>query len=343
MMVPVLTGLMKIEFTDKPKPMVLSREVLVKVECCGICGSDVHGYSNGMTVQLGTVMGHECSGVVVEVGEEVKSVQPDDRVWVKPLTQCGECYWCKKGQYTRCLNTFERVMGLTPRYDGAFAEYILIKHPDQMLFKLPPEVSFEEGALVEPLAVSLHAVRSSRFMLGDRVVVVGAGMIGLLLIQVLRTSGCGTIVAMDIDERKLQRARRMGADACFDPASPGCIREVMELTKGRGADMAFEAVGVSPAVASAVGSARAGGRVVLVGNVSPKVEIPLQAVVSRQIVVLGSCASQGEYPECLELIARRRVDVDSFVSARAPLSDGAAWFDRLHRQEPDLMKVILEP
>ena len=198
MMVPVLTGLMRIEFREKPKPKVLPCDVLVRVECCGICGSDVHGYSNGMTVQLGTVMGHECSGVVVEVGEEVKNVQPSDRVWVKPFTQCGECYWCKKGQYTRCLKIFERVMGLTPRYDGAFAEYVLIRHPDQMLFKLPPKVSFEEGALVEPLAISLHAVRSSRFRLGDRVVVVGAGTIGLGVIQFLKLAGANRIIVLEV-------------------------------------------------------------------------------------------------------------------------------------------------
>jgi threonine dehydrogenase-like Zn-dependent dehydrogenase len=172
--VPVLVDLGKIKFQEKPKPEPLSGEALIKVEYCGICGSDVYGYSKGMTVQLGTVMGHECSGVVVEVGKEVQNVQPGDRVWVKPATQCGECYWCQRGQFKSCLKTFERIIGLSPKNDGAFAEYLLVKYPNGMLFKLSPKVSFQEAALVEPLSVSLHGVRMSRFKPGDRAVVVGA-------------------------------------------------------------------------------------------------------------------------------------------------------------------------
>ena len=169
MQIPVFTDLKKIEFQERPKPEVQSGDVLVRVEYCGICGSDVHGYLNGIMVPKGTVMGHECSGVVAEVGEGVQGFASGDRVVVKPIPQCGECYWCQRGQYSLCPKAFERAIGITPANDGAFAEYIRIQYPNEMLFKLPDSVTLREAALVEPLATSLHGVRMSRFKPGDRV------------------------------------------------------------------------------------------------------------------------------------------------------------------------------
>ena len=191
MRVPVFTELKKIEFQEKPKPVIDSTDVLLKVEYCGICGSDVHGYLNGILIPLGTVMGHECAGVVAEVGNKVQDFKVGDRVVAKPIPQCGECYWCKKGQYSLCPTSFGQAFGITPENDGAFAEFLQVKHPKEMLFRLPEGVSFQEGALVEPLATSLHAVRTSRFGLGDNVVILGAGMIGLGVLQFVKLGGAG--------------------------------------------------------------------------------------------------------------------------------------------------------
>jgi len=191
------------------------------------------------------------------------------------------------------------------------------------------------------LSVAVHAVRLARPDIGETAVVVGAGMIGLLIVQCLRASGCGTVIALDLDAVKLQRARELGADLALDPASS--LKEILARTEGRGADLAFEAVGVSAATQTAAGAVRKGGRVVLVGNIAPRVDLPLQTVVTRQIALLGSCASQGEYPACLSLIANGRIDLGSLISARVPLAEGARWFDKLRKQEPNLMKVILEP
>jgi L-iditol 2-dehydrogenase len=162
-------------------------------------------------------------------------------------------------------------------------------------------------------------------------------------VQTLRAAGCGTIIAVDLDEGKLDLARRLGADVGLKSDACHVVSEVAQLTGGRGADVAFEVVGIAPTVVLAIETVRKGGSVTLVGNITPKVEMPLQSVVIREITVNGSCASCGEYPACLEMIARGSIDVEALISAVAPLKEGNAWFQRLYRQEPGLMKVILVP
>ncbi len=168
-------------------------------------------------------------------------------------------------------------------------------------------------------------------------------MIGLFIVQSLRATGCGRIVAVDIDQDRLDMACTFGADIALRSDLCDVPAEVLKHTEGLGADVAFEAVGINETVAAAVASVRKGGAVVLVGNVSPAVGLPLQAVVTRQISIHGSCASCGEYPQCLDMIASSVIDVDSLISAKAPLSDGASWFKRLYDREKKLMKVILIP
>jgi L-iditol 2-dehydrogenase len=197
--------------------------------------------------------------------------------------------------------------------------------------------------MVEALSIAVHAAGRATLSSRDTAVVVGAGMIGLLVVQVLRAAGCAAIVALDLDPARLELARKLGADAALKADDAGAVEEVKRRTDGRGVDAAFEVVGVGPAVQAAVGLLRKGGRLVLVGNLAAKVDLPLQAVVTRELTLLGSCASAGEYPACLDLMAGGRVDVAPLISAVAPLEEGAAWFERLHRREPGLLKVILRP
>jgi len=173
--------------------------------------------------------------------------------------------------------------------------------------------------------------------------VVGSGMIGLLAIQALRLAGCGRVVAVDVDSGRLELARQVGADAQLNPQACDVPAEVAKLTEGRGADIALEAVGATEPVKTALACLRKGGTLTLVGNVSPAVELPLQAVVTRQITLRGSCASAGEYPACIDLVARGAIRVDPLISAIAPLEDGPQWFARLYACEAGLMKVILQP
>jgi L-iditol 2-dehydrogenase len=339
----VLQEYNQFELRDMPQPEIRADEVLVKVKACGICGSDVHGMdgSTGRR-QPPIVMGHEAAGVIAEVGSNVTGWQVGDRVTFDSTVYCGECHFCRRGKVNLCDN--RRVLGVACddyRMDGAFAEYVAI--PQRILYRLPDAITFEHAAMVEPVSVALHAVWRTPIRLNDTAVVMGVGMIGLLVLQVLRASGCGTVVAVDIDQGKLDLARELGADLALNPNECDVPEAISQKTEGRGAQVAFEVVGVTPTIVSAVKSIGKGGTVTLIGNVSPEVAIPLQDVVARQISLRGSYASAGEYPTCLEMIAGGAVEVNPLISAVAPLSEGQSWFDRLYRKEPGLMKVILAP
>ena len=335
----------RFRFEEFPKPICKPDEVLVRVRACAICGSDVHGMdgSTGRRVPP-IVMGHEAAGVVEETGVDAEAAgyRPGDRVTFDSTVSCGRCPYCRQGDVNLCDD--RKVLGVSCaeyRLHGAFAEYVAV--PARILYRLPDAVSFEHAAMVEPLSVALHAVRRSGAVPGDATVVVGAGLIGLLVVQLLRNAGCSPIFAVDLAQSRLDLARRLGADITLRSDAVDVPAAVFAATGGRGAAVAFECVGVTPTVRTAVAVLRKGGALTLVGNVAPTVDLPLQSVVTRQLTLHGSCASAGEYPQCLELIASGQVDVDALLSAVAPLSEGDAWFQRLHAAEPGLMKVVLVP
>lgn len=328
---------------DVPEPELRSDSVLVAVQACGICGSDVHGMdgSTGRR-QPPIIMGHEASGIIAKVGRDVQDWQPGARVTFDSTIYCGVCDFCRKGQINLCDN--RRVLGVSCgdyRQNGAFAEYVAL--PPRILYRLADSLPFEHAAMTEPLSIAFHAVQRSGVKPGDSAVVVGAGLIGLLIVQTLRMAGCSQIAAVDIAPAKLTLARRFGATATIDSAKPGALKDILDLTNGRGSDAIFEAVGVAPTVDLAVRASRKGGSVTLVGNVAPTVEFPLQVCVTREITVFGSCASCGDYPACLEALGRGTIDVAPLISAVAPLEDGPKWFDRLYQREPGLFKVVLKP
>ncbi|NQU42509.1 galactitol-1-phosphate 5-dehydrogenase [bacterium] len=326
-----------------PQPEPGPGEVLIRVEACGICGSDVHGMdgSTGRR-QPPVIMGHEAAGVIEEVGSDTIDWRPGDRVTFDSTVYCGACWFCRRGQVNLCDN--RRVLGVSCddyRCDGAFAEYVVV--PQHILYRLPDGLSFERAAMVEGLSIAVHAAERARPRLGDTAVVVGAGMIGLLVVQVLRNAGCGQIIAVDLDLARLELARKLGANHGLKADETDVAREVRDMTGGRGADLAFEVVGATAPVHTALDCLRKGGTLGLVGNVSQRIDLPLQSVVTREITLLGSCASAGEYPVCLNLLAREAVQVDPLISAIAPLEEGPDWFKRLYDREPGLMKVILKP
>lgn len=340
----VLESYNNLVYKDMPEPEYKPNEVLVRVKACGICGSDIHGFdgSSGRR-NPPLIMGHEASGVIVEAGSAVKNYKVGDRVTFDSTVYDLDDWYTLKGKYN--LSDSRMVLGVSPKEykrHGAFAEYVVV--PEHILYHLPDSVSFEQAAMVESVAVAAHAIDLTPINLRDTALVVGTGMIGLFLVQLLKLSNAGTIIAIDIDDQKLALAKKFGADHTFNSATDSNIHEViLALTHNRGADVAFEAVGVSATIKMAIENVRKAATVTLVGNISPKVEIPLQAVVTREVRLQGSCAIAGEYGIVLELIEKGLVDVDSLLSATAPLEDGASWFKRLYDKEPGLNKVILQP
>ena len=330
-------------YQDVPEPEIGAEEVLIQVKACGICGSDVHGMDGSTGRRIPPlIMGHEASGVITQVGEQVKDFAAGDRVTFDSTIYCGECFFCRKGQINLCDN--RKVLGVSCqeyRHHGAFAEYVAV--PQRILYRLPETVSFEQAAMVEPVSIAFHAEALTPVSLNDTAVVVGSGMIGLLLIQALSLAGCGQIIAVDLAPEKLAMASQAGADVTLQADQTDVAAEVFKLTGHRGADIAFEVVGNTAALNTAAAAVRKGGTITLIGNLSPTVDLPLQTIVTRQIRVQGSCASNGEYPSCLDMIAAGRINVDMLISKIAPLSEGAIWFQKLYNGEDNLMKVILEP
>lgn len=288
-------------------------------------------------------MGHEAAGEIVGVGPQVERWQAGDRVTFDSTISCGTCAFCREGQVNLCET--RRVVGVAPaeyRQHGAFAELLAV--PARILYALPATLPFTHAAMIEPVSIAVHAVQRVRLAPADTVVVVGSGMIGLFVIQALRWAGAQRIIAVDLAENRLALARELGATDTIKSDAGDVAAEVIRLTGGRGADVAFEVVGVSVTLNLALATLRRGGSAVLVGNLAARTDFPLQAVVTREITLYGSCSSAGEYPLCLDLISRGIIRVDPMISAVAPLAEGAAWFRRLSAKDGDkYMKVILQP
>jgi len=330
-------------YKDVAAPICAPNEVIIDVKACGICGSDVHGM-DGSTGRRRPpiIMGHEAAGVISACGPDVTDYTIGDRVTFDSTIYCGACAFCKQGRVNLCDNRM--VLGVSCadyRRHGAFAEQVAV--PAHILYRLPDGLSFEKAAMVEALSVAVHAVSRAGVPHDEPALVLGAGMIGLLIIQTLRAKGCTHIIVADIDEARLAMAREFGASTTLVVGKQDLLKEVRALTNGLGVAVAYDAVGSIDTPATVIEATRKGGSVGLVGNLSASANLPLQSAVTREISIYGSCASAGEYPECLDLIASGAVDVNTLISATPPLSEGPHWFDRLYRKEPGLMKIILRP
>jgi L-iditol 2-dehydrogenase len=328
---------------ELPVPEPGEGEILVRVAACGICGSDVHGYDGTSGRRIPPiVMGHEAAGYVESVGRGVEGFKPGDRITFDSTVYCGACEFCHRGEVNLCDN--RQVVGVSCgdyRRAGAFAEYVSV--PQRICYHLPEGLAFQEAAMLEAVAVALHAVHVSEMKGGETTLVIGAGMIGLLTLQAAKALGAGEVMIADIDATRLERAKSLGAKETLLLSGDALVKEVLARTGGKGVDLVLEAVGREETIAASIASVRKGGTVTLIGNITPQVKISLQAVVSRQIRLQGSCASSGEYPEAMELLAAGKIKVKPLITAVAPLGDGPQWFDRLHSGEPNLMKVVLDP
>jgi L-iditol 2-dehydrogenase len=338
----LLTQYNHLELTDTPKPTASPDEVLIEVAACGICGSDVHGYDGSTGRRIPPlVMGHEAAGRIAALGSNVKNFKIGERVTFDSTVFCGACPNCQRGDINLCDN--RQVLGVSCgdyRRSGAFAEYVVV--PARIVHRLPDNLPFAEAAMLEATAVALHAVRLTPLEPTSTTLVVGAGMIGLLILQSLRATGTNQVFVADVDDWRLKMAKDLGATEVLN-AKSNLPAQILKLTNGVGVDAVLEAVGRTETISDSIDSVRKGGTVTLVGNFAPEVKIHLQKVVSRQIRLQGSCASSGEYPQAIELLASGAIQVKPLISQVAPLEDGPAWFDRLHTGEAGLLKVVLTP
>jgi len=338
----VLTGPRQFSYQEVETPLPGPGEVRIHIRVCAVCGSDVHGI-DGSTGRRRppVIMGHEASGVIDEVGEGVTEWKKGDRVTFDSTIYCGKCDMCRAGHVNLCAN--RRVLGVSCaeyRQNGAFAEYVCV--PERILYRLPDEVSFLSASMVEPLSIACHAALRAPITRGSTVLVAGVGTIGMLVVQVVKSMGAGLIIAADIDEKRLNMSLTCGADEAVNSREPGALEKILDLTGGRGVDFAFDATGISATVNLCARAGALNAHIVLIGNVAPSVDFPLQIAVTRQQTFHGSCASAGEYPKCLELIASGDIDAASLVSKVVPLEEGGEWINRVYDREPGLYKIALE-
>jgi 2-desacetyl-2-hydroxyethyl bacteriochlorophyllide A dehydrogenase len=339
----VLEAYKRLVYKDVPDPVIKDNEVLVKVKACGICGSDVHGFDGSTGRRIPPmIMGHEASGIIVETGASVSEWKTGDHVTFDSTVYPLNDWYTLNGLYN--LSDNREVIGVSPgtyKRDGAFAEYIAI--PSHILYRIPENVTFEQAAMVEAVAVALHSINISKIRPGDSCVVVGTGMIGTFILRLLNISGASKIIAVDINPKRLEQSVVDGADNVFISSESDLAEKILSVTNNRGADISFEAVGKSETVNTAIEVLRKGGKAVLVGNISTKIAIPLQKIVTRELSLLGSCAIRGEYETVLQLLEQGKIEVADQISAIAHLSEGVAWFEKLYRREGNLNKIILAP
>jgi len=328
------------ELQEWDVPTCGTDDILIRVKACAICGSDIKRYS-GKTGrrQPPIIMGHEASGVVEAVGEAVTTFSPGDRVCFDSTVYCLRCPYCLSGHVNMCEN--RQVVGVSEgsyRRHGAMAEYVVVPH--WIAVHLPDGVSYAQGALIETVSIGVHAANRTPITLNDTVVIVGAGAVGLVSLQAIRLKGAGKVIVTDISDTRLELARKMGADATVRADHPDLMERLYELAGPYGAHAVIEAVGIQSTIDTALAITRNAGALTLIGNVTPRVEFDLQSIVSREITVYGVCASNGEFADCVDLVASGRMDVDPFISEYASIEDGQAVFDRLYQGVEGNMRTV---
>jgi L-iditol 2-dehydrogenase len=334
----VYEGAWQMPLREIEAPAAGPEEVVVAVRAVGVCGSDVHGFTGSTGRRYpGIIMGHEFTGSITAVGAGISDHQVGDRVVVHPLLTCGTCELCLAGRPNVCVN---RTMIGMHRH-GAYAEAVSV--PRRQLHQLPANLSWEHGALVEPLAVALHAVNATPLQLMERVVVVGAGPIGLLALLAARLKGAGTIIVTDRSQHRLELARRLGADVVVNVAEQDVVAAVHAATGGAGAHAAIEAVGIAPTVQQALAVTRIGGQVTWIGNSAPEVTLNMQHVVTREITIRGVYGFNAEFAQAIELLASRRIDVAPLIEQTAPLAEGPQLVHDLAKGKLEAVKVVLTP
>lgn len=337
-----------IRVEDVTEPVVKPGEVKIKVAWAGICGSDLHEYVAGpITIPTEephpltnktapVIMGHEFSGEIVEVGEEVQTLKVGDRVVVEPVISCGECNSCRQGFYNNC----ERIgcYGMSG-VGGGFSEYAAV--PETMVHKIPNKLSYELAALVEPMAVSLHAVRQSRLKVGDSVAIFGAGPIGLLTIQACLLAGAERVFVVELSEERRKVAEKLGA-ITINPVEVNTVAEILNQTNG-GVDVSFEATGVSVVLQQAINSTKMAGEVVIVSLWESNPELSANTVVFKEMNIVGSIGYRNIFPTVIQLIAEGRLKVADLITKKIDIDDIVGEGFETLLNDKSQVKILIKP
>ncbi len=337
-----MTGLNQMEMRDIPIPTPQTGQVLVKLEYVGICGSDVHyleyGKIGDFVVNGDFILGHECAGTVAEVGPGVKNLKVGDRVALEPGITCGQCKFCKTGRYNLCPNV---EFLATPPYHGCLEQYIAF--PENMCFKLPDNISTREGALVEPLSVGIHAAKQGKVTLGDRVVILGAGCIGLVTLLACKAFGASQVTVVDLIPKRLECAKKLGASHVINGKEEDVLAAVKQITEGEGADVVIETAGSSTTVAQTAEIVCTGGRVVLVG-MAPEDIIPYNfaRLMAKEASIQTVFRYRNIYPQAIKAIAQGLIDVSGIVTHEFDFADTPKAFDYVIHNKDDVIKAVIK-
>ena len=326
-----------IEIWERPIPPLGELDVLIKVRATTLCGSDMHIFKGAHpSVSLPVPVGHEIAGEVAQVGKRVTKVKPGDRVTVEPVITCDDCQYCWQGRYHLCANiSFQYRQG----QGGLTTDFVA---PERWVHILPDNVSYQVGAMIEPLSVAVHALGLSGLKVAESVAIFGAGAIGLLILQVAQAAGAGDVFITDIRDARLETALALGASEAFNGAQPDVLERIRQRTDGLGVQRAFEAVGLEATLTQTLESLQKGGSAVLVGLFeSQQVRIPANIFVHKEISLIGSQGYHWDFQRAIELIKQGNIDLESLLTHQFPLDQTQQAFDVLQDQEQNAVKVVI--
>ncbi|WMC91718.1 NAD(P)-dependent alcohol dehydrogenase [Kineothrix sp. MB12-C1] len=338
----VMTDIRKVEIQEKEIPTPKADEVLVKIEYVGICGSDLHYYEAGrigdFIVQTPFILGHEAAGIVAQIGEKVKHLKVGDRVALEPGKTCGQCAACKSGKYNLCNNV---IFFATPPVDGVFQEYVA--HEANLCFKLPEHVTSMEGALIEPLAVGLHAANQGEAGLGMTAVVTGAGCIGLVSLLALKAKGVSKVIVVDVVKKRLDKALELGADAVIDGGTQDTVQEILRLTGGKGQDIGIETAGSQITAGQLIKSAKKGSNLVLVGySANGEMTLPVGTVLDKELNIKSVFRYRNIYPMAIEAVAGGKINIKDIVTHTFLLDDIQDALNSCVENKADIVKGVIK-
>lgn len=334
-----IKGEKRLEIATIKKPVSKNGSVIIRVKACGICGSDLHYFEAGEPLEL--IMGHEFAGEVVDPGDR-SDLKVGDRVTGLPISPCLECEACKTGNVQYCVKTWQDAVGLSLTNSGGLAEYLSCR--SDMVKKIPDKVTFQDATLVEPSAVSLHAINLANIKVGDKVLIIGGGIIGLMAAEFAKLNGASYIALMETNMKRARKALKYGViNEIFNASDSNVISKALKKTNG-GYDKVIECCGNQYAVSEAIMSVKPGGTIVLVGVSMTPISVPMVASVMREVTMKGAIAyTEAEFETCIELIEKKIINVHKYIDKRVNLENVQEAYLDLISGKTDNIKIIVKP